>query len=232
MGDRVLVVAPHPDDEAIGCGGQLLRHTQAGGRVQAVFLTSGERGLPELPAEQVWRIREAEARRAARVLGLERLSFLRLPDGEVRTVLDEGSRGLSVLLEQSFPTIIYLPHPADHHPDHLATLPLVRRALERWKERSDWPRLLGYEVWTPMGRWNRIEDVTPFMARKLQAIRCYPSQLRFFRYDHAVRGLNRHRGIMAGHSRYGEAYVKLPAEEPMVMREEQTGESVSAVMQS
>jgi LmbE family N-acetylglucosaminyl deacetylase len=61
MAERVLVVAPHPDDEVMGCGGTICLHRQAGASVTVVFLTSGERGLPDLPADRVRLLREAES---------------------------------------------------------------------------------------------------------------------------------------------------------------------------
>ena len=64
---NVLVVAPHPDDETIGCGGTLCLHQQRGDRVVVVFLTSGELGLKHLPPQEAWTIREKEANAAARI---------------------------------------------------------------------------------------------------------------------------------------------------------------------
>ena len=55
---NILVIAPDPDDESIGCGGTLCRYTAHGDRVTAVFLSSGELGLEHLPREEAWRIRE------------------------------------------------------------------------------------------------------------------------------------------------------------------------------
>ena len=77
---NVVVIAPHPDDEAIGCGGSICLHHSRGDRVTAVFLTSGELGLKHLPADEACRIREAEARAAATILGIAAIDFLRLPD--------------------------------------------------------------------------------------------------------------------------------------------------------
>ena len=67
---KVLVIAPHPDDESIGCGGTVALHVQRGDTVNVVFLTSGELGLKQFPREKVWKIREAEADAACKVLGV------------------------------------------------------------------------------------------------------------------------------------------------------------------
>jgi hypothetical protein len=71
------------------------------------------------------------------------------------------------------------------------------------------PKLRGYEVWSPLTCHDWVEDISAVMARKLRAVRCYQSQLRLFRYDHAVRGLNRYRGILCAGGRYAEAFVAL-----------------------
>src|SRR4051812_24596047 len=78
--ETVVVIAPHPDDESIGCGGAILSHTGRGDRVHVVFLTSGELGLKHLKVEEAWNIRESEARAAAGILGISQLTFLRQPD--------------------------------------------------------------------------------------------------------------------------------------------------------
>ena len=67
---NVLVVAPHPDDESIGCGGTICLHAGRGDRVAAVFLTSGECGLSDMPKLEATRMREREAEEAAGILGI------------------------------------------------------------------------------------------------------------------------------------------------------------------
>ena len=62
---NIMVIAPHPDDESIGCGGTICLHTAKGDHVSVVFLTSGELGLKHLPPEEAWKIREQEAAKAA-----------------------------------------------------------------------------------------------------------------------------------------------------------------------
>ena len=144
---NVLVIAPHPDDEVIGCGGTLCKHSVRGDRVAAVFLTSGELGLKELPREKAWQIREAEARKAAKTLKLASVEFLRLPDWTSSEHVRQGAAQLLPILKREAPRLIYLPHPREWHPDHQAALPILKAALHRAEIRQ--PELLGFEVWTP-----------------------------------------------------------------------------------
>lgn len=201
---NVLVIAPHPDDESIGCGGTIRLHTARGDRVAAVFLTSGELGLKHLPREQARRIREREAEAAAEVLGVGALAFLRRPDWFVGEEVGEVAGRLAPILEREAPQIVYLPHASEWHPDHQAALPVVRTALRTGEIPA--LTLLTYEVWTPLSKYDHVEDVTPAMASKLRAVRCYRSQLEGFRYDHAIHGLNRYRGVLAARCRYAEVF--------------------------
>jgi LmbE family N-acetylglucosaminyl deacetylase len=207
--EKVLVVAPHPDDEAIGCGGMICLHRQRGDPVTVVFLTSGEQGLRDVPAPVACSIRETEAQQATKVLGVNGTHFLRLPDLAVGDQIEQGAERLQAVLVVDRPDLIYLPHPAESHPDHEAALPLVRAARALLSGGAALPELRAYEVWSPMTRHGWVQDISDVMGQKLQAVRCYPSQLRLFRYDWAVRGLNRFRGIMSAGSRYAEAFVYL-----------------------
>jgi LmbE family N-acetylglucosaminyl deacetylase len=205
MADRILVISPHPDDEAIGCGGSICLHRQRGDRVHVAFLTSGELGLKHLPRAEACRIREGEAEAAARVLGVARLSFLRLEDWFAGQAVDRAAALLGPVLREELPRVIYLPHPHEWHPDHQAALPIVRAALAATPP----PALRGYEVWTPLARFDHVEDVTPVMRLKLRAVRCYASQMQPYRYDRAVRGLNQYRGILAARCRFAEVFQDL-----------------------
>jgi LmbE family N-acetylglucosaminyl deacetylase len=204
---NILVVAPHPDDETIGCGGTLCLHAARGDRVVVVFLTSGELGLKHLAREKAWQVRELEAHRAVRHLGIADLEFLRLPDWMVGEHVQKGARLLSPILRREAPQLIYLPHPAEWHPDHQAASPLVRAALKR--SRIARPALRAYEVWTPLQEYDHVENISQVMARKLRALRAHRSQLDEFDYERAIRGLNQYRGALAGKYRYAEVFHTL-----------------------
>lgn len=201
---NIVVIAPHPDDEAIGVGGTILRHVSRGDRVTVAFLTSGELGLKHLPREEAWRIREAEAASSANILGISQLHFLHQPDWFLSDAIPAASAALRPILLQEAPAAVYLPHPQEWHPDHQASLPIVRHALGG---SGLTPALAMYEVWTPLGSYEHVEDVSITMARKLQAVRCYASQLRGFRYDRAIRGLNQYRGVLAAKCRFAEVFA-------------------------
>jgi LmbE family N-acetylglucosaminyl deacetylase len=209
MTQQVLVIAPHPDDESIGCGGTIRLHLERGDGVRVVFLTSGERGIRDTSVETARAVREAEAAEALGILGVQQQDFLRLPDLGVADHLEKGARHLGVLLSAERPGIVYLPHPDEAHPDHRAALPLVRRALRQLDDGGAAPALRGYEVWSPLTAHGWAEDITRHMARKLRAVRCYRSQLADFRYDRAVRGLNQYRGCLAARTRYAEVFQYL-----------------------
>lgn len=208
---RVLVVAPHPDDESIGCGGMIALHRDAGDDVAVVFLTSGERGIPGMAPHDVIAVREAEARAAARLLSVAHVDFLRQPDHALAGHVRAAAAALAPVLAARAPTLVYLPHALEAHPDHRAALPIVRRALASPAAQGARPELCAYEVWTPMPEYGWSVDVGAVMARKLRAVRCHASQLAGFRYDRAVRGLNAYRGELAARCRYAEVFRSEPA---------------------
>jgi LmbE family N-acetylglucosaminyl deacetylase len=204
---NILVIAPHPDDEVIGCGGSLCLHAEQGDRVAVTFLTSGELGLKKLRREQAWAIREAEARKAAKILGIKSLNFLRLPDWCIGDDIPAAAKALATVLRAEQPDLIYLPHPADGHPDHQASLTILRVALK--SSRLGLPALRAYEVWTPLATFDQVQDITPVMPRKLRALRAHRSQLGEFDYVRAMRSLNQYRGALAAKSRYAEVFQSI-----------------------
>jgi N-acetylglucosamine malate deacetylase 1 len=204
---NVLVIAPHPDDETLGCGGTLIRHVQRGDRVSAIFLTSGELGLKQMPRDEAWRVREHEAQDAAQVLGLAEVHFLRCPDWFLSDHIENTASLLRPLLALVQPALIYVPHVLEWHPDHKAALHVLTMALNPPYTPS--PSIRTYEVWTPMPEFDHVEDITGSMEQKLRAVRCYASQLTELHYDRAMEGLNAYRGEMAARRPYAEVFATL-----------------------
>jgi len=201
---NVLVIAPHPDDESIGCGGALSLHARRGDRIAAVYLTSGELGLKHLSRRNARLMREREAARAAKILGISRMFFLRLADWFVSDAVEQGAAKLRPILKRANPDLIYLPHDQDWHPDHKAALPLVRAALKGISTVR--PGLRAYEIWTPLTTHDHVEDISSVMPRKLRALRAHKSQLQEFDYVRAVSGLNQFRGALAARRPFAEVF--------------------------
>jgi LmbE family N-acetylglucosaminyl deacetylase len=155
-GSRCVVIAPHADDESLGCAGLILMRRAAGLPVNIVYVTDGAAshpGHPRLVPAELARIRRAEAIEAMRRLQVDApaLQFLDAPDGtldQLSSVAFESlALRLSGLLAPLQPTELFLPCRDDGSSDHIATFRLTRRALEL---AGLSPVLMEYPVWA---RW-------------------------------------------------------------------------------
>jgi LmbE family N-acetylglucosaminyl deacetylase len=200
----ILVLSPHPDDEAIGLGGTIRLHVERGDAVEVIFLTSGEEGVKGAAPEDVARMREAEARDAAQILGYDHLDFWREQDGALQL-----SPGLVDRLQRKIahvrPELIYVPHEAERHPDHRAAAQLIAATIA--PDDHSAPKVLMYEVWTPLHQIDHIEDISGQIETKLAAIRAHKCQCELLQFDEAACGLNRYRAIM--HSWYGVVHAEV-----------------------
>jgi|HubBroStandDraft_1064217.scaffolds.fasta_scaffold42608_1 LmbE family N-acetylglucosaminyl deacetylase len=186
MQHQVLVIAPHPDDEVLGCGGSIAKLTAAGAQVQVSYLTSGEQGSGEVPAGELGLLREREARAAVSVLGVDPdgLSFLRISDGAIDPRCLAQAEAVMRLVREVRPVLVYLPHEHDGSFDHQAAHQLAIRAVDMAGSRNfahlgdpHWvPAVLGYEVWSPISRPAYLEDIGEFAAARVAALGCYSSQ--------------------------------------------------------
>jgi LmbE family N-acetylglucosaminyl deacetylase len=211
-GGRIIVLAPHMDDEIIGPGGTILRHLEAGASVTFVYMTDGMAGEPHAK-KSLSEERKAESVRAAGIFGVRDLIFLDGPDGS----LDDSPTivaALEKIITNLRPTIIYAPGLTDHHRDHWATNRILRKSLDRLP--SDLSRgiiIRGYEVWTPLPA-NRMADITQFVQTKRRAIEVFVSQTRLIDYTWTILGLNQYRSMvhLLGHG-YAEAFFESTVEE-------------------
>jgi LmbE family N-acetylglucosaminyl deacetylase len=201
---RVLVVAPHPDDESAGPGGALAMHAARGDAIAAVFVTNGIHGDPtgEADPEAYVTARKAEAEAACDVLGIGAREFWGFPDGCAVTEADLAAVTAHLLdaIQRLQPDVIYAPHEGESHADHhfigMATRRAVQQAAEQAEKR---PTLVGYEVWSPQPA-ELVLDVTDVYESKRAAVRCYPSQLAHTDILAAIEGLNAYRSILLPHN--------------------------------
>src|SRR5688572_6970616 len=154
---RVLVLSPHPDDEAIGLGGTLRRGVERGDVIEVIFLTSGEKGVKGKTPGDVIRMREAEARAAAIILGYDQLEFWREADGALQPTPELVER-LQRKIQDVRPDLVYVPHEAEMHADHRAAAQLVASTVATLNHHA--PDVFMYEVWTPLQQIHRVEDIS------------------------------------------------------------------------
>ena len=190
-----VVFAPHPDDEALGCGGLIAHLTDRNQTVHVVFVSDGAMSHPnsvKYPRAARIALREQEARDACRVLGVAEdfVHFLRLPDGAVPRRPDEAGqfeaavRQVAEYLTEWKVDTIVVPWRRDAHPDHQATWAICRSAADRHRTTYRW---IEYPVW--MWETTQVTDlpeademivwrlpIDTQLARKERAVHAHTSQ--------------------------------------------------------
>ena len=200
---RILLVAPHPDDESLACGLILQAAVRAGAAIRVVYATDGDNNpWPQRFIERKWRIRKTdrlrwgklrqrEAEAALITLGLraEDASFLGLPDqGLTDRLMRDPAPMLSSfarLIEDFAPTDLFLPSIADAHPDHNAlavTLLLILRQLAPGTRlESAWQFVVHGKNPVFFAHAGPVEGTRSEIAIKVRAIKCHQTQLRLSR---------------------------------------------------
>lgn len=214
--ETVLVLAPHMDDEVIGCGGTLAKHVARGASVTVTFLTDGAAGgslaaAAEPPAGgepqgSLSAVRRQEAERALSVLGVRRSEFLDGEDGGLKSTPELAGKLRDILASDRF-DLVYLPFFLEEHPDHRAASQILLDATRGIDARL---QCLGYEVWTPLFP-NCLVNIDETMKVKREALDAYRSQLAEADYAHTQFGLNAYRSaaFLGGTCRYAEAFCAL-----------------------
>jgi N-acetylglucosamine malate deacetylase 1 len=188
-----IVFAPHQDDETFGCGGIIALKKARKIPVKVVFLTDGTGRRPEwIKAEEMINIRQQEAIKALKYLGLESSSidFLSYKDGSLAQLSSQKRKKivseLAVLIQEFNPGEIYLPHHNDRHLEHEATYELVEEAISISGMEME---LLQYPVWmlwqNPLYSNLKLKEISrsyriPICSvqyQKNQAIASYHSQI-------------------------------------------------------
>lgn len=232
---RVLVLAPHHDDEVLGCGGLILQLAAGGAKVVCAFMSDGSGGAEGPPegttGDEYAERRGLEAEAAAEVLGVDRVEHLGarhgLRDGALTSCLDQLTGHIEALLREHRPDLLLVPSPLEVTPDHQATFRALHEALINGRrERSQAGealarqdddsspgdlalRILCYEVNHPFYP-DLLVDVTAEVDRVVDAMSCYRSQLDRHDYIGPCRGLRRYRTLSLPDScRYAEAYCRL-----------------------
>ena len=217
--ERALCVVAHPDDLEFGGAAAVARWTGQGKRVAYCMVTSGEAGIDGLDPEECRRVREAEQVESARVVGVDEVDFLRLPDG----ILEYGvplRRAIAEEVRRHRPDVVVTNNfhetwggtnlnQADHIATGRATLDAVRDAANRWVFHEQvvaglepWPGVR--QVWaagSPASTYGvDITDSFEKGVESLRAHRAYIEGLGWEGFDPAefLEGLGRQTGQRLG----------------------------------
>ena len=194
--ERILVIAPHPDDEVLGCGGVIARHSARGDRVQVVVVS---RGAPDIfPPEEVEETR-SELAAAHQLLGVENVHFLDFPAPRLDTMAGHIlADRLTRLVREIQPQTVYAPHWGDLHSDHKAVY-WAAMVATRQNNVARVERLLCYETLSET-EWGgpsaesaftptMFVDISEFLSTKLKAMACYRTQLKEYPNSRSLRSI-------------------------------------------
>jgi LmbE family N-acetylglucosaminyl deacetylase len=215
--NRVICVAPHPDDEILGCGATIAKHVEQLDEVFVIIATNASIGAPELFSSDSINKTRLEATDAHKFLGVEKTFFLDFPAPALNAYPEyKISLKFVEIFRKIQPTHLYLPHPGDLHQDHKAVYRagiVAARPLDNFLIRSIYTyETLSETEWAPMNeigfRPNRFVNISNFLDKKIEAMRYFKSQLKEFpntRSIESIRALARFRGGTIGVN-YAEAF--------------------------
>lgn len=207
----ILVIAAHPDDEVLGCGGTLAKWTSAGKTAEVLILGEGStsrQGGAGLDGVEALR---CHAETAASLLGVRKVHFAGLPDNRFDTIpLLDVVQTIEDFLQQVRPDTVLVQHGGDLNVDHQVTFRAAMTAL-RPLPGVGVRKLLAYEVasssewafqrFSPVFRPNVFVDISDVLEKKIAAMQAYESESRAFPHPRSPESLRAQaavRGSMAG----------------------------------
>ena len=209
-GAHILALAPHPDDEIIGCGGTLLRLVRAGAKVTVLQATDGSASaaLEGAPPATRRTTRLDEARAVAEAAGFEPTIFWG-EDNHTFRARDDLVARLREILRELAPALLFTPFIADIHADHLTLNRILAGALDGLPERS--MSVVGYEVWSlaPANLWC---DISSCMREVERLLLLYETAMKVDDFIHMCSTRDRfHALTLGGAPGYAEAFFATDA---------------------
>ncbi len=194
--DRICILAPHPDDETIACGGLLAKY---GPQCDVVLLTNGQKGgLSGWNEAHTSEVRKAEFEKAMAFLNVHSYSFM---DGEDSALIDAYQKFAQI--DFSAYDYVLMPHRQDTHADHMVVSAFWRRLQNEKRYKA---KVVYYELWGALPVPTHYIDISDVIDRKKEAIVFYQSQLTNIDYTSRIVALNHYRGIHH-HVEYEEDFV-------------------------
>lgn len=211
---RVLVIAPHPDDEVIGCGGTILKSLERGDQVFLCVVTTA---CPPEWDEKTIAIKKKERVKATELLGVKKAFFLDLPTTKLDTIpKNELNKKISDCVKRVKPGAVFTSYWGDAHSDHRAVFDATVIATRPFN--SPVKKVLCYEIpsttyLTPDRKMifspNVFVDISKFLEKKLRVMQVYKTELRKYPHPRSIRAMRAHarwRGAQIG-TKAAEAFV-------------------------
>lgn len=201
---KILVIAPHPDDETLGCGGTIARLTAMGAKVKIVLCTDD---ALEVEGKSV---RLEEFQLAINQLGHSQVFYMGEKDGTLKVNSERIESKLSHLISKEEIDWIFIPYILDVNEDHKAVANSIGKCLKGVKKIN----VAMYEVWTPILYPNLYIDITDTYTSKEKAVKCYKTQEIIYGIKEKVEGLDHLRTnlLMKKGYRHVEAFKFFPSE--------------------
>ncbi len=223
---RMMVVFAHPDDAEFLCSGTVARFVESGYRAQYVLATSGDKGSddPRATPEELAATREAEQLVAAKILGVEEVTFLRHKDGELEVTIP-FRREITEVIRQGRPDVVITFDPWQRyqiHPDHRAIGETTLNAVAAARDHMYYPEQLTNGLkehrvhniyFFATDEPNYYVDITKTIEKKLAALRAHTSQIRTEGLEERIHSRARLVGQDIG-VEYAEAFHYLPMMQP------------------
>lgn len=218
MVEKILIVAPHPDDETIGVGGTLLRAAAEGAELHWLIMTNVE-GCSEYSDDFIEQRRQ-QIDRVAKLYSFASVTQLKFFAAHLDTIpLSEIVQSVSKVMHEIKPTTVYVPFGHDVHSDHQVTSQVLQSCTKTFR----YPfinQILAYETLSeteyasptgPIFYPNVFVDVSSYMTQKLEIMQCYDSELGlhpFPRSLETISSLAMYRGAQAM-MQYAESFLLL-----------------------
>lgn len=195
--DKCLCLAPHPDDESIGCGGILSKYPK---NFKVICATDGSRSSENCDKEELIQTRKKEFLEAMQIAGVEDYEMLEIPDKRLIFNLFKCKN-----IDISDFDYIFLPNFLDQHKDHKALSIILRDMLKSAPKLKKNLKIVFYEIWATLPVPNSFIDITDILEQKTAMINAHKSQTQKVDYAEKITGLHIYRGLSVG-CKYAEAF--------------------------
>ena len=199
--DKILVLAPHADDESIGCGGLLLKYSA---QCRVICLSDGSLGSKDISSNKISMQRKKEFSDAMNFAKVVSFDFLKAKDGNLINEFDEFAN-----IEFNGFDFVFIPNIFDQHLDHKAVGFHLAKLL---KGKQINTKICMYEVWSPLALPNKFLDISDMFIDKRTLIEFYQSQIKNTNYQDRILSLNNYRGMAIG-IEYAEVYSLIESSE-------------------